>query len=438
MMETSRLKGFHKLSREERLDRVALLADLGRDEAQSLVSGGMDLDLADQMIENVVGRLGLPLGVGVNLTVNGRDRLVVMVIEEPSVVAGMSHAAKLMRGEGGIRVDLDPPIMIAQIQVLDVPDAEKAAAAVQAAKAELLAHANGLDPLLVRVGGGALDMEVRHLVPLETGADGDDALADPLGPMLVVHLLVDVRDAMGANAVNTMAEGLAPSIEKLTGGRVRLRILSNLADRRLVRASGSVPVDDLEGHGMTGRDVAEGIVEASVYAERDPYRAATHNKGIMNGVDAVLLATGQDFRAVEAGAHAYAARSGRYRALSRWRIEGDRLVGRLEMPMAVGTVGGVVKVHPTVRAALRVMEVLKAADLAELAASAGLAQNLAALRALAAEGIQSGHMRLHARNLAVAAGASAEEVDLVIQEMVNSASMTAAGAASILERLRAK
>ncbi len=423
----SRKAGFHKLPRQQRLDFVSAWGGLDESRRRAIESGGLDLEAADRMIENVVGRLTLPMGVGLNLVINGRDRLLLMALEEPSVVAGLSHAAKLLREGGGVRVETTEPVMIAQIQVLDV-DPDQASDILRAAKNEMLARANQVDPVLVRVGGGARDMEVRVLSP--AGAD------DPLGPMVVVHLLVDVRDAMGANAVNSMAETLAPFVEELTGGRVRLRILSNLADRRIVRVEGRVPVSALSGRGQDAMDVAEGIVEASVFAERDPYRAATHNKGIMNGVDAVLLASGQDFRAVEAGAHAYAARSGRYRALAVWRLEGETLVGRLEMPMAVGTVGGVVKTHPAVAAALDVMEVEGAADLAALVGAAGLAQNLAALRALASEGIQRGHMRLHARNLAVAAGANPDEVGAVVDWMVGRDCVTASGAVEALDALR--
>ncbi len=422
--KTSRKPGFHKLSYEERLDFVASWGGLDESRRAAILSGGLELDAADRMIENVVGRLGLPMGVGLNLLVNGRERLVLMAIEEPSVVAGMSHAAKMLRDGGGVTVQVSEPVMIAQIQILDA-DPDRAVAALEQARAEILHRANEVDPILVRVGGGARDMEVRVLAP--------SGPSDPVGAMVVVHLLVDVRDAMGANAVNSMAETLAPFIEDLTGGRVRLRILSNLADRRLLRAEGRVPIASLAGRGTDPQDVARGIVEASVFAERDPYRAATHNKGIMNGIDAVLLATGQDFRAVEAGAHAYAARSGRYSALATWRIDGDDLVGRLEMPMAVGTVGGVVKTHPAVAAALQVMEVEGASDLAALVGAAGLAQNLAALRALASEGIQRGHMKLHARNLAVAAGAGPDQVGAVVDWMVGHGKVTASGAAEALE-----
>lgn len=388
-MVGSKLAGLRDLAVEDRRARVGDLAGLGEAERAALAGGGLDAAAADRMIENVIGCIALPMGVGLNLVVNGRERVVPMAIEEPSVVAGLSNAAKMLAAGGGVESAATDPIMIAQVQIVDLEDAGAAVRAVAAAKAEILAEADAADPALVAAGGGARDLEVRILEPL--GAE------DPLGPMAVVHLLVDVRDAMGANAVNTMAERIAPSIARLAGGRVRLRILSNLADRRTVTARGRVPFDALGREGFSGEDAARGIEEASVFAERDPYRAATHNKGIMNGVDALLVAAGQDWRAVEAGAHAFAARSGRYGPLAVWRVRDGLLRGELTMPMAVGVIGGVVRTHPAVRAAHRILGVRGARDLAELAGAVGLAQNLAAIRALASEGIQAGHMRLHAR-----------------------------------------
>lgn len=374
----------------ERLRRVADEAGLTEAEREALASGGLDATAADRMIENVVGLLTLPVGVGLHLVVNGRARLVPMAIEEPSVVAGLSNAAKMLAAGGGVAATASDARMIAQVQLVDVPDLDAAERAVREARDRLAEICAEADPPLAALGGGLRDLDVRRLLP----SDPDD----PLGPMLVVHLVVDVLDAMGANAVNTMAERAAPELERLSGGRARLRILSNLADRRTVTATGSVPFAALAREGFPGEDVARGIEEASVFAERDPYRAATHNKGIMNGIDALLLATGQDWRAVEAGAHAWAARMGRYGPLSRWRAGRDGVLrGTLTLPMAVGVVGGAVRAHPAVRAALRLAGVERARDLAELAAAVGLAQNLAALRALAAEGIQRGHMRLHAR-----------------------------------------
>jgi len=378
------------LSPAERLRRVADEAGLNEAEREALASGGLDAAAADRMIENVVGLLALPVGVGLHLVVNGRARLVPMAIEEPSVVAGLSNAAKMLAAGGGVAATATDARMIAQVQLVDVPDLDAAERAVLDARERLARICAEADPALAELGGGLRDLAVRRLLP-----HGPD---DPLGPMLVVHLVVEVLDAMGANAVNTMAERAAPELERLSAGRARLRILSNLADRRTVTATGNVPFAVLAREGFSGEDAARGIEEASVFAERDPYRAATHNKGIMNGIDAVLLATGQDWRAVEAGAHAWAARSGRYGPLSRWRAGRDGVLrGTLTLPMAVGVVGGAVQKHPAMRAALRLAGVERARDLAELAAAVGLAQNLAALRALAAEGIQRGHMRLHAR-----------------------------------------
>ena len=378
----SRLPGFHKLAPHERRRVFVELDLLDRNPN----AGAPDLAQADRMVENAIGTHELPLGVGVNLIVNGRDRFAPMAIEEPSVVAAAGHAAKLLRSGVGIEVTTSRPLMIGQIQLLDVPDMVQAAKNIAVFKSEILERANRCDAALVEAGGGAVDIQTRTLMP-GPDEDGD------VGPMLVVHLLVDVREAMGANAVNTMCETLAPELAQRSGGRALLRILSNLADRRTVRAKGKVPIKELP----KGERTARAIVEACVFAERDPYRAATHNKGIMNGVDAVLVALGQDWRAVEAGAHAFAARQGRYTALSRWRIHDDQLVGKLELPMAVGVVGGAVREHPGVRENLRLSGSKTADDVAKLAAAVGLAQNLAALRALSTEGIQQGHMRLHAR-----------------------------------------
>ena len=402
----SQLPGFYSLPLSKRRARILENSGLTPRDMQVL-SGeeGLCDEQADQMVENVLGVLGLPFGVCVNLRVDDRDRLVPMAIEEASVVAAASHAAKLMRAGGGVRTAVSPSNMIGQIQLLDVPDVKAARAAILGARDELIGRANTRDACLVSCGGGAVDVEVRSL-PARPN--------DPVGAMVVVHLVVDVRDAMGANTVNTMCEYLAPRVEQLSGGRARLRIVSNLADRRTVEAFGSVPLSVLEGKGCRdAMTLARGIEEASVFAERDPYRAATHNKGIMNGVDAVLLALGQDWRAVEAGAHAYAARDGQYTALSRWRVQDGALTGWMKIPMPVGVVGGVTGVHPTCVVAKNLAGVTSAADLASITAAVGLAQNLGALRALAAEGIQAGHMRVHARNLAVAAGAVGREVERV-------------------------
>jgi len=390
-MYESALPGFYRLPIGERVARIAKLTGLNEGDAAAFdPEGGLDVGRADRMIENALGVFGLPLGICANLRLDGRDRLVPMATEEPSVVAAASHAAKLLRGGDGVCTEVEPSHMIGQIQVLEVSDGARLREGVALEKASLLDLANHAHPSLIAAGGGARDLSVREI----PSADAND----PVGEMWVVELLVDVQDAMGANAVNSMCERLAPRVEALSGGRVNLRILSNLSDLRTVRARGRVPLSLFDSEDpAAGALLARRIVEASVFAERDSYRAATHNKGIMNGVDAVLLAFGQDTRAVEAGAHAFAARGGRYTALSRFRIDGGDLVGELELPMAVGTVGGSVGTHPLVAVARQIAGISKASELASIAAAVGLAQNLAALRALAGEGIQSGHMRLHAR-----------------------------------------
>ena len=434
MTYSSDLSGFYKLSLAARREKLAGLLGLDAADLSSLAGDrGLRDAQADQMVENAVGILGMPLGVCANLRVDGRDYVVPMAVEEPSVIAASSHAAKMLRAGGGVLSRVTEPLVVGQIQLLEVADPELATAAVRRAEAELLALANGKHHALVGAGGGARAIEVRRLPRL----DADD----PCGDMLLVEVVVDVRDAMGANAVNSMCERLAPRVADLTGGRVNLRILSNLTDRRLVTVEGRVPfahlVDKAQG-GKSGESLARRIQEASVFAERDPYRAATHNKGIMNGVDAVLLALGQDFRAIEAGCHAYAARSGRYTAMASWRVENDCLVGRMTLPMAVGTVGGIVKVHPVVQINRRISRVESAREMATVVAAVGLAQNLGALRALSAEGIQSGHMRLHARNVAVEAGASAEEVAEVARLIADAGDVHLDAARRALATLRAR
>ena len=406
----SRLPGFYKLPLRERLAQVGRASGL-TDEALSTFesAAGLSAEQADYMIENAVGIYGLPLGIAANFIVNGRELLVPMVIEEPSVVAGASFMAKLARRDGGFRAQADDPHMIGQLQVLDIPAdrLERARQALLDRRQEILAAADEVDPVIRQLGGGARDLVVRSLP--ETA----------VGPMLIVHLIYDTRDAMGANAVNTAVERLAPLVEEISAGRVHLRILSNLADRRLARAECSIPVETLAFDTFSGAQVRDGIIEAWAFADADPYRAATHNKGIMNGVDAVVIATANDWRAIEAGAHAYAARDGRYRSLSRWWAGDDgALHGQLEMPMAVGIVGGATRVHPTARACLQLMGVETAAQLAEIVVSVGLAQNLAALRALATEGIQRGHMGLHARQVAIAAGAEGEAIERIARQLV--------------------
>jgi hydroxymethylglutaryl-CoA reductase len=404
----SRIPGFYDKSLGDRVQTIAGLSQLPPEHIAALDgSGGLTPEQANHMIENVVGIHALPLGVAVNFLVNGRDVLVPMAIEEPSVVAGASFMAKLARSGGGFTAHTSEPEMIGQMQILDVADLHTARLALLEQKPHILELANRIDPVLIRLGGGARDLEVRII---------EDS---PIGAFLVAHLIYDTRDAMGANAVNTACEALAPTVEQITGGRVHLRILSNLADRRLARARCTIPVKQLSFGEFSGERVRDGIIEACAFAAADPYRAATHNKGIMNGVDPVVIATGNDWRAIEAGAHAYAARGGRYTALTTWHRDGQGdLVGTIEMPMAVGIVGGATKVHPTAQAALNLMGIKSARELAEIIVSVGLAQNVAALRALATEGIQRGHMSLHARQVAIAAGATGDAIDLVVGMMV--------------------
>ncbi|MCC6612525.1 MAG: hydroxymethylglutaryl-CoA reductase, degradative [Anaerolineae bacterium] len=406
---TSRIPGFYKRPLTERAALVAQWAGLNPQEQAALLGvAGLNATQADLMIENVVGVYGLPIGIATNFLINDVDVLIPMVIEEPSVVAAISNAAKLFRANGGFRASSDDPIMIGQIQVLDLQDVYVAAGAVMAQRERLLAEANAISSSILQYGGGARGLEVRPLTDTS------------VGPMLIVHLLYDTRDAMGANTINTTVEYLAPMIEEITGGRVNLRILSNLSDRRKARAEGMIPASELATADISGEDAVRAIVEAGAFAEADPYRATTHNKGIMNGIDAVVIATGNDWRAVEAGAHAYAARDGMYRSLTHWTMSpaGD-LIGSIELPLAVGIVGGATRVHPAAQIALKIMGISSARQLSEIMAAVGLAQNLAAIRALATEGIQHGHMRMHARQFAVAAGASGAQVAQVVQQMID-------------------
>jgi hydroxymethylglutaryl-CoA reductase len=405
----SRIPGFYNLPLDERLEIIGKRAGLTEEEQAALgFTGGLSVSQADHMIENVVGIHSLPLGIALNFMVNGREVLVPMAVEEPSIVAGASFMAKLARAGGGFFAHTTPPEMIGQMQILDTGNPDLARLALLEHKGQLLELASEIDPVLQRLGGGPRDLEVRLISD------------SPMGPFLVAHLIYDVRDAMGANAVNTACERLAPEVENITGGRVHLRILSNLADRRLARARCTIPLDQLGFGEYQAEEVREGIIEAWAFAACDPYRAATHNKGIMNGVDAVVVATGNDWRAIEAGAHAYAARSGRYTSLSTWgKDAAGNLVGTLEMPMAVGIVGGATRVHPTAQAAIKLLGIQTAAELAEIITAVGLAQNLAALRALATEGIQRGHMGLHARQVAIAAGAQGEMINRLAQQLVS-------------------
>ncbi len=396
-MTNSRLPGFHNLPRTARLDRVAEATGLPQADIDHLTaSAACDGDLADHLSENVIGVMSIPLGVATNLTVDGTDVLVPMATEEASVVAAVCNGARACRDAGGVTTEADPPRMIAQVQLCDVPDMAAGIAALNAAQEQIIAACNACDPMLVRLGGGCVEIEPRVA-----------------GPFLVVHLIVDVRDAMGANAVNTMAEKVAPMLAQLTGGTVGLRILSNLADRRLVRARAVWPA------AVIGNDTVDGIVSAWAFAHADPYRAATHNKGIMNGASAVALATGNDTRALEAGAHAFAAKDG-YGPLTRYHKLGNGdLMGEIELPMPVGIVGGATRAHPTAQAALKIMGSPNGDRLGRVIAAVGLIQNFSALRALATEGIQRGHMGLHARNVAITAGATGDQIDRVAQAMIS-------------------
>lgn len=421
MPTNSRLSGLKDSTPLERRQRVAEAAGIDADLLGALdPATGLGLDQADHLIENVVGIIGIPVGVATNFTINGRDHLVPMATEEPSVVAAASNAARMAREHGGFTTSTTGDVMIAQIQVVDVVDPEGGRLRLLEGKDELLALAAAQDPMLVSLGGGPFDLRVRVL-PTRTGVH------------LVAHLHVDVRDAMGANAVNTMAEALAPRIAELAGGRSLLRILSNKADQRLTRVRAV-----FDGDMLGGADVVRDIVHASAFAEADPYRAATHNKGIMNGITAVVLATGNDTRAVESGAHSHAVIDGRYTALSHYELGDDgNLVGTMELPLAVGLVGGATRAHPVAQAAVKLLGVSTARELAEIVAAVGLAQNLAALRALSAEGIQRGHMTLHARTVAASAGATVDEVAAVAAALVAAKRVRAEYAEEVLAELRA-
>lgn len=417
-MRTSNISGFYKLGAAERLKILQVFAGLTDTELAALnMKGSLD-ELADRMIENVIGTMPLPLGIATHFLINQTEYLIPMAIEEPSVVAAASNAAKMARASGGFQTSSTEPVMIGQIQVIHLPDPSSAKFTLLDRKAEILDLANCCDPVLVKLGGGAIDIDVR-------------VIATDSGPQLILHLLVNVKDAMGANAVNTMAESLAPFIEELTGGTVNLRIISNLATHRLARAKAVFARDAIGGDA-----VVEGILRAYHFAKADPFRCATHNKGIMNGIDAVVIATANDFRAVEAGAHAYASITGRYLPLTCWEKsrEGD-LVGTIELPLALGLVGGATTTHPTAKANLKLLGVRTANELAEIVAAVGLAQNFAALRALATEGIQRGHMALHARNVAIAAGASGDQIERVAEILVKEQNVRRDRAKEVLETL---
>jgi len=416
--KSSLVSGFYKLPVKDRIKFVKDFSGLNEDETK-LFSSSLDIATADRMVENVLGTFEIPLAVAVNFLINGKDYIVPMTIEEPSVVAAASNAAKIARVKGGFTTKFSKPLMIGQLQLLHVKDVAEAAQNIMHHKEEILQLANEQDKILVGLGGGAKDLEVR-------------ILDSPLGKMIVTHLIVDVRDAMGANAVNTMCEAVAPFIEDITGGKIRLKILSNLADKRLVKAR---TVFDKEK--MGGEKVVDAFIESYTLASIDPYRAATHNKGIMNGIDAVIIATGNDFRAIEAGAHAYAARNGCYTSLTSYHKDknGD-LVGEIEIPMAVGIVGGAANMHPKAKLCRKILGITNAQELSEVIASVGLAQNFAAVYALSTVGIQKGHMSLHAKNIAVMAGAQGDEIEKVAETIVKERKIKLDRAKEVLEKIR--
>ena len=401
-MKTSEYSGFYKLTPQQRLAEAAEFAGLSAaDQATLADAGALSLDKADHMIENAIGLFTLPMGVALNFKVNHKDYVIPMVTEEASVVAAASNAAKMARAGGGFFASSTGSIMIAQVQLISVRNPDHARIVILENRCKIIDICNEKDPILVGHGGGARDVEVR-------------VIPSTMGDMVIVHLLVDTLDAMGANAVNTMAEAAAPFLESLTGGKAYLRILSNLAIHRLARARTVIPADALGGP-----EVVDAVLTAYAFAKADPFRATTHNKGIMNGISAVVLATGNDTRAIESGAHAYAAITGTYLPLTTWEktAEGD-LSGTIELPMAVGLVGGATKVHPAAGAVVRMLGVTKAHELGEIIASVGLAQNLAAIKALATEGIQRGHMSLHARNIAATVGAAGDKADMLVRRMI--------------------
>lgn len=420
MRKTSEFSGFYKLTPKKRAQFVKEVVGLTDEEVKILQStGSLPLELADRMIENVVGAIPIPLGIAVNFLINRRDYLIPMAIEEPSVVAAASYAAKMARSKGGFFTSSTDPIMIGQIQAVGIENPYEAKRAILAAKSEIIKKANEQDPMLVSIGGGTKDLDVKVI---ETSS----------GPMVITELHVDCRDAMGANAVNTMAEAVSPMIERITHGKVYMRIISNLATKRLARARTVVAKEE-----VGGEEVVDGIVEAYNFAAADPYRATTHNKGILNGIIGVVIATGNDHRAIEAGAHAYAARSGHYGPLTVWEKNKDGdLVGSIELPMAVGIIGGATKVHPVAKVALKILGVKTANELGEVMAAVGLAQNLGALRALAHEGIQRGHMSLHARNIAITAGASGDLIDLIVEKMIEERKVRLDRAKELIEEHR--
>ncbi len=428
-MANSRISGFYKHSIQERLRLLNQLGFLSKEDFKALLdrSAVLKAEDADKIIENVIGTFALPMGLGLNFLINEKDYIIPMVVEEPSIIAAVSSAAKIVRESGGFLSTSSEMILIGQIQVVDVKNTSRAQLAILQNKDEIISLANNLHPKMVARGGGVRDVEVRIIN--SAGSRGD---------MIIVHLMVDTRDAMGANLVNSMCEGVAPLVEKITGGKVFLRILSNLADRSMVRSQCKIPLDLLSNNGYSGQDVCDGIILAYEFAAADPYRAATHNKGILNGIDPVVIATGNDWRAIEAAAHAYAARGGRYTSLTRWQQdEQGNLIGSIELPIRVGIVGGPLESNPMVPIALRLLGVTSARELAEVLAAVGLAQNMSALKALATEGIQRGHMSLHARSVAMAAGADADIFETVVEKLIDSSEIKIWKAKEIIKQVKA-
>lgn len=411
MMKTSRIPGFYNMTVEERRELITNMHQLSDEQQNDLKANeSLSIDMADKMIENVIGTYSLPLGLGLNFLINDKEYAVPMAVEEPSVVASASYIAKIVRDAGGFKTESTERVMIGQIQVVGCPDIYAAKNALMEKKDALIEEANAAYPSIVKRGGGAEDIDVRIL---------NENSSSKYDQMLILHVYVNTCDAMGANIINTIVESLAPTVEEITNGSVYLRILSNYADRCLARATCVIPPHLLESEGFTGEEVRDGVIHAFEFADSDPYRAVTHNKGIMNGIDPVVIATGNDWRAVEAGAHAYATKDGQYRSMTRWSTDEEgNLVGELELPMSVGTVGGSIGVHPMSKVSLQLLNVDSARELAQIIVAVGLAQNLGALKALVTDGIQKGHMALHSRSVAIAAGATGEMVDIIAKQLV--------------------
>lgn len=429
IMKTSRISGFYNKTVEERRDIISDMHDFSEAETRDLLSKeALSVDTADKMVENVIGTYPLPLGLGLNFIINKKEYKVPMAIEEASVIASVSKMGKLVREAGGFQAESKNRLMIGQIQVIGCEDFKKAKEAVLIHKQALIKEANDAYPSMLARGGGTEDLDVRII---------NEEEESPYSKMLVIHVYINTCDAMGANMINTVVESLAPSVEKITKGKVYLRILSNYADRSLAKATCVIPPALLKDKGFTGEEVRDGIVQAYEFAASDPYRAATHNKGIMNGIDAVVIATGNDWRAVEAGAHAYAARDGQYRSMSKWSIdECGNLVGELELPMSIGIVGGSIRVHPISKLALKILNIDSAKELAQVIVSVGLAQNLGALKALVTDGIQKGHMALHSRSVAIAAGATGELVDIIAKRLIEAKDIRVTKAEQLLGEYR--